>query len=430
MISLRLPQLNRFRVEEIVCYSGDGLPRDICRLGGRYQVNAIGLKGQVTDLEFYIYCQDQLPLSPNRNKIQTERRSYGLSERKRTISLSPFTRDTGNGQQKHELAQCRRQEINDLRNLYFSRLKNKRILTFGNPNCWARGLGLINKAYQLKEQIGMELHHYYNLVTGQGYGAIPAAAIAAGVDLSSLMHWWTEEFKKVHTPSFFNSVARTVVKFLNPAESGFNHKKAASALQKLYSKQSNPIRLCDLQTDLQFKVVFADLKIGTYSSSDEAQQDLTLAEIVVDAAITRNDFNSKSTIKCEPPFLGELEKNDLLGFLVSPEGDETEITCIDTPVRIDPENAPKLEKQGDIAFKFARQSLGQHVHQMRVRQVVEKLEGQGQTIKLLQLPCRSMDHIVRNSTTPIAQKTGIGSGAGKIELPEWFEQTLVKRIVE
>lgn len=431
LLSLRLPQLDRYKIEEIVCRSADGKYRELSRMGRRYQVNVIDLRGRESDFEFYVFS-DPEDLEVMKNPECHTALSDSVRNTEDPVSKGRLNAVRGlrnRSAKQAEKQRSRKADINDPNRLLYEGLRGQRILTFGNPACWARGLGMINKANQLREQIGMDLHRYYTLVSGQGYGAILAAAISAGIDMNTLMTWWTNDFKKVHTPNIVQGMMRTVVKFLKPSESGFSHKQATKALRRLFSRGLAPLRLRDVQIELQIKVIFSDLKVGTYSSCCEEQSDLTLAEIATDAAITRNDYNARSTIKGEPPFLGEVEKNDVLGFLVSPDGTQAQITCIDAPVRVDPENAGALERKSDTALKIIKQAQYQHIYQMRLGQVIDKLKVQGSDIKLMMLQCESLDHIVRNSTTRIAQKAGISSGTGKIVLPDWFENTLQRQIL-
>ena len=94
------------------------------------------------------------------------------------------------------------------------------------------------------------MHDYFDLITGQGGGAILAAALAVGIEFDQLAEWWTTDWRKVHNPNPLQKLQRWAVSKIKPNESGFNAKRARKALKKLFSRAKSDLRFKDVLTRL------------------------------------------------------------------------------------------------------------------------------------------------------------------------------------
>ena len=305
-------------------------------------------------------------------------------------------------------------------------LQNKRVLTFDQTCCWARSLGMIAKAKQLEYQIKVPLYEYYDRITGQGNGAIIAAAVAGRITMNDFVNWWVGEWMKAHQRTLGAGGKRLLKRFINSNEDGFDHKKAVKALKKLYLDGQVPLRMKDVGTELNITVMQADLNVTTHDSNKHG--DMALWEVVEDSAITRMDYNSKKTIKGEAIFLGEVEKNDVLRMAIADNNDGLHMTSIGVPVRVTPERDKKLEKSGHGAMKVKRREASHFIHENNIEKTMQKLKQLGLNIEYLRLECDPIDSVLPNSTTEEAMRLGRESGSGKIDLPSWFVKTLQKRI--
>ncbi|MCP4755995.1 MAG: hypothetical protein GY866_34475, partial [Proteobacteria bacterium] len=325
-----------------------------------------------------------------------------------------------------ERIEVRRKRIREAEALLPKDLANKKVLTFDQPCSWARLLGMIQKAHQLESQIGIPLWRYYNRITGQGYGAIVAGAIAGKIPLDTLIEWCVTDWKKVHNPNKLQEAQRAVVKFFKPSESGFDAKAARKSLKRLFGRAGASIRMKDVGTQLHITIIQADLLVSTHKS--EEHPDMALWEIVEDSAVTKMDFNAKETIKGEAIFLGSVEKNDVMAMAVSPSNENLQITSIGTPVRVHPQTARKLKKLGHGGDKVAYRDATHFVYDERVEQVIAKLTAANYKIEYLRLECSPIDNTILTSTTEAAQNAGIDSGSGHIELPGWFLASIRRQI--
>jgi hypothetical protein len=338
---------------------------------------------------------------------------------------------TGGVFKKHQekfkqLTEAKKDQIRSREALNSPGLQNIKVLTFDQPACWARLVGMLQKAIQLESQIKIPLHEYYDRITGQGYGAIIAAAIAAGIPLKDIATWMTIDWRRAHTPATVNQLKRMVLKALKPNESGFDCKVAEKALKKLFTASEALIRMRDVRTQLQVNVIQGDLLISTHDSN--RHPDMSLLEVVIDTAITRMNYNSKETVKGEAVFLGSVEKNDVLGLASSLNNDGLQITSIGAPVRVHTGSVKELNKSGHAAMKVMKRDATHHVFDGRVEQVLSKYKKLGAKIDHLRLECAPIDHIVLNSTTYDALQAGVKSGSGKIDLPVWFLSSIKRQI--
>jgi len=306
-------------------------------------------------------------------------------------------------------------KIDALRNqeISYRNINGKRILTFDYTGCWARGLGMISKAMQLEHQLDREIYRYYDIITGQGDGAIIAAAISVGIDYKTLTDWWINDWRKIHSPGFVSKVARSVVSKFKPYQSGYNAKKATAALRKLFTRSKADLRMKDVLTALQITVMQADMKISVHYSG--GNQDMEIYTAVEDSAITKVGYSQRETIKGESVFLGAVEKNDVLSFCLSPDNKNMSITSIGTPVRINPEGAKTLNKEGSGATVKATRTASHFVYDKRVEATIAKLKEADYKIKYLRLECEPIDWIVANDTSDEARIAGINSGSGQID---------------
>ena len=291
-------------------------------------------------------------------------------------------------------------------------LSGAKILTFDFCGCWARALGMIQKARQLHFELRTPLHDFYDRISGQGDGAIIAAAVATGIDFDRLATWWTTDWKKVHSPGKFKKLARWGKSKFKPNESGYDARQARGALKKLFTKAGADLRMRDTLTKLQITVIQADFNVSTHYSLDSP--DLELYAAVEDSAVTKIHYNQKQTIKGEAVFLGAIEKNDVAGLALSPDNKKMSITSIGAPVRVNPPAALQLVKLGHAADKIALQSAGHFLNGKRAEQLIKKLAEAGYQIGYSRLECKPIDNIVCNSTDDRAMRAGIESGSGQI----------------
>lgn len=312
-------------------------------------------------------------------------------------------------------APSNKNEIVKAEGLAFDQIDNKHVLAFDQTNCWNRGLGMIVKAANLEYQIGKPLHVFFHRITGQGNGAIVAAACAYGIPLNTLVDWWRTDWRKAHTPNLWDTAKRQAVKFVRPHTHGYDAKKAKKSLNRLFRRSDPVLTLDKAKTELQINAILGDLLIVSYRSWEKTHARLTVADAVIDSAITRFDYNEKNTVRGKPPFLGEIEKNDSLGLLLNDNG-STKITSIGAPVRLDPGNSKSLSKSDQAGMKVINRDKSHFVHLFRVDQLVKKLEH----VRYLRLECSSIDDVVLNSTTERAMQSGQQSGEGFIELPSWY----------
>lgn len=308
-----------------------------------------------------------------------------------------------------------KEEIEKIReaDLTHKNLAGQNVLTFDFTGCWARGLGMIQKAKQLQFQLKKPLHDCFDRITGQGDGAIIAGAVAAGINLERLGEWWIADWRKVHAPGTLKKLQRWAQTKIQPQQSGYDAKQARKALRKLFVKTSVDLRLKDVLCDLQITVIQADMKISTHYSQNNPEMELYTA--VEDSAITKIHYNQKETIKGEAVFLGAIEKNDVLGLALSGDNKKMRLTSIGAPVRINPPAARKLVKLGHAADKISLQSSGHFIYEKRIAQVIKKLSETGYQIYYLRLDCAPIDGVVSNDVSEMAMRAGIESGSGQIE---------------
>ncbi len=307
------------------------------------------------------------------------------------------------------------EEIKNIReaDLTHKNLAGQNVLTFDFTGCWARGLGMIQKAKQLQFQLKKPLHDCFDRIAGQGDGAIIAGAVAAGIDLNRLGEWWIRDWRKVHAPGTLKKLQRWAKTKIQPNQSGYDAKQARAALRKLFVKTSVDLRLKDVLCDLQITVIQADMKISTHYSQKNPEMELYTA--VEDSAITKIHYNQKETIKGEAVFLGAIEKNDVLGLALSGDNKKMRLTSIGAPVRVSPPSARKLTKLGHAADKIALQSSSHFIYEKRIAQLIKKLSEAGYQIYYLRLDCAPIDGVVSNDVSEMAMRAGIESGSGQIE---------------
>jgi hypothetical protein len=306
-------------------------------------------------------------------------------------------------------------EIIKAEGLAFSQIDNKHVLAFDQTNCWNRGLGMIMKAAQLESQVGKPLHVFFHRITGQGNGAVIAAACACGIPFNTLVDWWRTDWRKAHTPNLWDTVKRQAVKFVRPQTHGYDAKKAKKSLNRLFRRNDQILTINKAKTELQINTILGDLLAVSFRSWEETHAKLTIADAVIDSSITRFDYDGKNTVKGKPPFLGEIEKNDSLGLLLDGNA-STKITQIGAPVRLDPKNAKSLSKSDQAGMKVTSRDKTQFIYLQRVKKLVKKLNH----AHYLRLECSPIDDIVLNSTTERAMQSGQQSGEGYINLPSWY----------
>jgi hypothetical protein len=320
-----------------------------------------------------------------------------------------------------QLLQSKRRELNQAKideirrkDIDHKNLGGLRVLTFDFCGCWARALGMTQKARQLRHQLKIPLYEHFDLITGQGDGAIIAAAVAAGIDFDQLGEWWINDWRKVHSPGPVQKLQRWAVSKIKPNESGFNAKKARRALKKLFSRSKADLRFKDVLTRLQITVTQADMNIHTHYSHEESEMELWAA--VEDSAITKLHYNQKNTIKGAAVFLGAIEKNDVMALSLSPENKKMSVISIGTPTRINPPAALKLSRLGHAADKKALQDASHFNYEKRVKQLMKKLHEVGYNIGYSRLECAPLDGVTTNDTSDVAMKAGVNSGSGPIDL--------------
>jgi hypothetical protein len=293
-------------------------------------------------------------------------------------------------------------------------LAGQNILTFDFTGCWARGLGMIQKASQLQHQLNVPfLYRHFDRIAGQGDGAIMAAAIAGGITLERLGEWWLSDWRKGHAPGTIKKLQRWAKSKVRPNESGYDAKQARAALRRLFVKNSVDLRMKDVLCDLQVTVTQASLKITTHYS--QANPEMELYTAVEDSAVTKIHYNQKETVQGEAVFLGAIEKNDDMGLALSEDNKNMRLTSIGAPVRINPPAARKLGRLGHAADKVALQSGSHFVYKKRIEQLIKKLADAGFQIYYHRLECAPIDGIVANDTSDAGMRAGIESGSGQLE---------------
>jgi len=406
-----IPELNGKDLSSIVVKTPDGKEHKVCETARKdfFRFVFVGKKSrEITTIDIFESNKETRPV-PVQSKIKKivktpfkKRSRFGFLNKIQDKQIA-----------RKELNQREIAEIRD-KNLSHDGLAGKRALTFDHVGCWARALGMIQKAKQLQFQLSEPLYKVYQKISGQGDGAIIAAAIAAGIDLERLGQWWVTDWRRVHSPGAGQKIARWAVSKIKRNESGYNAKKARAALRKLFVKTTADLRMKDVLAELQITVIQADMNISTHFSPQNPEMELYTA--VEDSAITKIHYNQKETIKGEAVFLGAIEKNDVAGLLLSKNNKDLEITSIGAPVRINPKGAGKLAKLGHAADKIALQSAGHFVYEKRVRQIINKLAEAGYNIRYQRLDCEPLDHVVSGDTSDAAMMAGIESGSGKISI--------------
>lgn len=330
--------------------------------------------------------------------------------------VKKFKKPFFKGLQKRQInrIELNKEEIKNIRqaDLSHKNLAGQNVLTFDFTGCWARGLGMIQKAKQLHFQLKKPLHDCFDRIAGQGDGAIIAGAVAAGIDLDRLGEWWISDWRKVHSPGTIKKIQRWAKTKVQPNQSGYDAKQARTALRKLFVKTSADLRLKDVLCDLQITVIQADMKISTHYSQKNPEMELYTA--VEDSAVTKIHYNQKETIKGEAVFLGAIEKNDVLGLALSGDNKKMRLTSIGAPVRINPPAGRQLVKLGHAADKVALQSSSHFIYEKRITQLIKKLSEAGYQIYYLRLDCAPIDGVVSNDVSEMAMRAGIESGSGKI----------------
>lgn len=291
-------------------------------------------------------------------------------------------------------------------------LSGSRVLTFDNAGCWARALGMLQKTRQLRVELKTPLHEHYSKITGQGDGAIIAAALAADISMDRLSEWWLNDWRKVHSPGFWRKAQRLAVTRVKPNLTGFHAGQARKALQKLFMNGKVVLRMKDVQTELYISAIQADMTITQYYNKTHPKIELWTA--CERSAVTKMIYAQKNLVDVGGVFLGALEKDDSLGLLLSENNSEIEITSIGTPVKINPPAAAELYRLDAEADKTALQSAAYFLYNRRVQQVVRLKQQVNPLIKYHRLECQPIDFIVANDTSVAAEKAGINSGYGKI----------------
>jgi hypothetical protein len=420
-----IPKLDGIDLTKVVVIAPNGEVQSISHSNrpGLYTIRFVGqLTNAVISLQVFVYeeaVDSEDILQPGSEKEELEVPPEAPIKKRKSL-LKELQK------KQAERMAAKRERIKKAEGLKPKGLANLKVLTFDQTNCWARALGMLQKAKQLEYEIGKPLCSYYDRITGLGDGAIIAAAIAANLSMQDLGEWWTTEWRKVHTPGTVQGMVRTLGSFVRSNESGFNAKAARKALKKLFANGNVPMRMRDVATELHITVIQADLNTSTHQSNKHP--DIELWAVCEDTAITKFSYNQKQTIKGEAIFLDFAEKNDVLGMAVAQNNEGLKLTSIGAPVRIHPESAKKLVKLGHGADKVAARDANQLVFNKRVEQVIEKLKSANHKIHYHRLECEPIDSIVLNSTVDNAMKLGIESGAGNIELPEWFLANIRKQI--
>jgi hypothetical protein len=414
---LAIKELDGVDPSKIVVRTSDGKTHSIRNANrpGRFIVRFIGQTPRsFADVDFLLNDDSQTDKKPEEIKdIVAADAPKPPESKNRLFGRVPFFKKLQDRQ--IERKELNLKEIEGIRkkDLSHKNLAGKKILTFDYSGCWARGLGMIQKAHQLQYELKRPLHDYYDRICGQGDGAIIAAAMAAGIGFDALASWWTSDWRKVHSPGFPQKAKRWAVSKFKPNASGYDAKKARAALKKLFLiPPAADRRMRDALTELQITVMQADMNISTHLSSVNPELELYIA--VEDSAVTKISYNQGETIKGEAVFLGAIEKNDDIGLMLSKNNKKLAVTSIGAPVRINPPAAVNLKKLGHAADKAALQSAGHFVYQRRVGQLIEKLREAGYDINYIRLECLPMDSVVRNNAGDEAMRAGIESGSGKL----------------
>lgn len=424
---LAIPKLKGLDLSLIEVKTGDGLRHEIKPARGEVHFTVIFKGLPANKIVTLYFCHkgaapidNKMPVS-EKAPMQAELAEVSASEpaKKKGFFRSPQKKQA-------ERIALNQEKIDAIRNkkLDHDGLSGAKILTFDFCGCWARALGMIQKARQLHFELRTPLHDYYDRISGQGDGAIIAAAVAAGIDFDRLAAWWIRDWRKVHSPDKFTKLVRWGKSKLKPNESGYNARQARAALKKLFDKSGADLRMRDVLTKLQITVIQADFNVSTHYSPDAP--DLELYVAVEDSAVTKIHYNQKQTIKGEAVFLGAIEKNDVAGLALSSGNKKMHITSIGAPVRVNPPAALQLVKLGHAADKVALQSAGHFLNEKRAGQLIKKLAEAGYEIGYSRLECKPIDNIVCNSTDKRAMRAGIESGSGQINI---IQNALIQGVV-
>ena len=427
---IRLPELVAYKTEELQAETDDGViqPLKAAHRPPNYVVTFNKPIDSLINLSFYLLLDKEEKVKEIPEKTKKEeppKPDLKIVEVVETIPVPvkkriPFykvlqLRQAGR-QEKSELNQAGIAKIRD-KDISIKNLEGKAILTFDSTGCLPRGLGMIQKAAQLQHQLNTPLYRFYDRISGQGEGAIIAASIAAGIDFNTLLKWWMSEWKKVHSPHIGKKIARWGVRLISTHQSGYNAKEARKALRKLFTKAKTDLLLKNTLTELQITVIQADLNISTHYSFEASDLELYIG--VEDSAITKVGYNQGATIKGEAIFLGAVEKNDVLGFLLADNNKNMILHSIGAPARINPVRAKKLSKKGHAAMTSMLRRSNHFVYNKRVEGVIAKLTENGFKIDYLRLECNAIDSVVANDTSDQAMRAGIASGDGTINhLPQ------------
>ncbi len=409
---ITIPQMTGIDLESVMVKTDNGLEHIIAATRNpkvfRITFNRSSKPGDTVILS--IYKKNVGPVSPAKVSspeiIKTEDKPA-----KKPGKQPFFNRLQGIQKKRGELNREKIEAIRE-KSLDHSDLRGSRILTFDFSGCWARALGMQQSARQLQHQLGKSLHEHFDIISGQGDGAIIAAAIAAGISFDRLADWWLTDWRKVHTPNILKKAQRWAISKVRPNESGYNARQARKALKKLFSRSKTDLRMKDVLTGLQITVMQADMNIHTHYSKKNPDMELWTA--VEDSAITKLHYNQKATVKGEAVFLGAIEKNDVAGLALSANNKDITITSIGTPTRVEPVSARKLSKMGHAGDKKALQSAGHFFYLKRTDQLMTKLRDAGYRIGYLRLECKPLDGITANATDDRARQAGINSGSGTL----------------
>jgi len=428
---LRLPELAAYKTEDLQAETDDGViqPLKEAHRPPNYIVTFNKPIDSLINLSFYLLInkeepaeeipektEEKAPPEPDLKIVEPEPVVEIVPVKKRVPFYNPLQLLQAGRQKKSELNQAAIAAIRD-KDISIKNLEGKSILTFDSTDCWARGQGMIQKAVQLEYQLNTPLHRFYDRISGQGDGVIIAAAIAAGIDFDTLSGWWNTDWKKVHSPHIGQKFVRSVVSLVRTHQSGYNAKQARTALRKLFTKTKSDLLLKNTLTELQITVIQADLNISTHYSFEAGYLELYIA--VEDSAVTKVGYNQGASIKGEAIFLGAVEKNDVLGFLLADNNKNMILHSIGAPGRINPVRAKKLDKKGHAAMTSVVRRSNHFVYNKRVEGVISKLTENGFKIDYLRLECKAIDSVVANDTSDQAMRAGIESGSGTINnLPQ------------
>ena len=201
---------------------------------------------------------------------------------------------------------------------------------------------------------------------------------------------------------------------MKPYQSGYDAKQARAALRKLFTKSEVDLRMKDCLTSLQINVMQADMQVSIHYSPQNPGMELWTA--VEDTAVTKMHFNQTDTVHGGAVFLGAIEKNDVMGLVLSRDNKNLLIHSIGAPVRVNPPAAKQLKKLGHAADKVALESGGHFVYEQRVEQLIEKLSEANYSINYQRFACKPIDAVTSIDTSKAAMEAGIDSGSGKINL--------------